>query len=205
MKIAVINEVSAREKNEFIIKGLETTGVEIFNVGMTAESSETELTYIHTGLMAGISLATKAADFVVGGCGTGQGFLISSMQYPGVYCGLITSSLDAWLFSQINGGNCISLALNKGFGWAGDIDLRYIFEKLFSDPPGQGYPPNRSESQKNSRQILAKINAVTHKDFKTILKEIDPEVLKCISGHAPFIDFIQECSTQRDLIDYIIK
>ncbi len=42
------------------------------------------------------------------------------MQYPGVSCGLIADPLDAWLFSMINAGNCISLALNKGYGWAGE-------------------------------------------------------------------------------------
>ena len=131
MKIAVINEVSSRDKNGKVLEALQGFGHDVFNVGMSADGNEPELTYIHTGLMAGIALNTGAADLVVGGCGTGQGFLISAMQYPGVFCGLITEPLDAWLFSQINGGNCVSLALNKGFGWAADINLKYIFEKLF--------------------------------------------------------------------------
>lgn len=44
------------------------------------------------------------------------------------YCGLIQSPLDAWLFGQINGGNCISLALNFGYGWATDINLWFVFD-----------------------------------------------------------------------------
>ena len=204
MKIAVINEFSAKEKNEFILAALEPFDVQVHNVGMSPDNNGQELTYIHTGLMAGLSLATKAADLVVGGCGTGQGFTISAMQYPGVYCGLITNSLDAWLFSQINDGNCVSLALNKGFGWAGDIELKYIFEKLFADTPGQGYPPQRSEVQKKSRKILSEISITSHKSFTDILKAIDPAVLSHVVAHKPFIDFIQAHGEQGELKDLIL-
>jgi len=190
MRIAVINEVSARDKNKFILDALKSVNADVHNIGMTESADKPELTYIHTGLMAGISLASGAADFVVGGCGTGQGFLISAMQYPGVFCGHITNPLDAWLFSQINGGNCISLALNKGFGWAGNIELKYIFEKLFCDAPGQGYPPARSESQRESRNILRKINETTHRDYATILKDIDKTILNAVLNYPEFTDFI---------------
>ena len=54
----------------------------MINAGMSAEGDEPELTYIQTGLMAAILLGTKACDLIVGGCGTGQGFLNSAMQYP---------------------------------------------------------------------------------------------------------------------------
>lgn len=191
MRIAVINEVSSQDKNEKVIKALEPFPVEVFNVGMTGAGNEPELTYIHTGLMAGIALNSGAVDLVIGGCGTGQGFMISAMQYPQVYCGLILDSLDAWLFSQINGGNCVSLALNKGFGWAADINLSYIFEKLFADPMGRGYPPHRAESQQASRMKLKEVSAASHKDFQEILKEIDPALIKQVFSHKPFKELIE--------------
>ena len=190
MRIALINEVSSRDKNPLVLQALQETGNEIFNVGCTAEDGA--LTYIQTGLMAGIALNSGAADFVVGGCGTGQGFLMSAMQYPGVFCGLIQDSLDAWLFSQINGGNCISLALNKGFGWAGDINLKYIFEKLFLDPPGRGYPLHRAESQQASRQLLKGISVSTHKSFDEILKNVDNATLEAVMAYKPFKEFIEK-------------
>jgi len=165
MKIAVINEVSAMARNPDILAALKPTGHEVHNLGMDPSKQQPELTYIHTGLMAAIVLNGGLCDLVVGGCGTGQGFLNSVMQYPGVFTGLIESPLDAWLFSQINGGNCISLALNKGYGWAGDINVRYIFERLFQDPFGKGYPPHREESQRHSRNILTQISAATHRPF----------------------------------------
>ena len=192
MKIAVINEVSSREKNDKVLEALKgLPDVEVFNVGMSSQGDEPELTYIHTGLMAAISLNSGAADMVVGGCGTGQGFLISAMQYPGVFCGLITEPLDAWLFSQINAGNCISLALNKGFGWAADINLKYIFEKLFADPMGHGYPLHRAVSQGESREKLKDINAAAHKDFQSVLNGIDRELITHVFTHRPFKEFIE--------------
>ena len=94
---------------------------------MTKTGAQPELTYIHTGFLAAILLNLKRVDLVVGGCGTGQGFLNSVMQYPNVCCGLIQSPLDAWLFGQINGGDCISLGFHYGFCWAAEIHLEVIF------------------------------------------------------------------------------
>ena len=178
MKIAVINEVSAMVRNPDIVAALKPTGHEIYNLGMDPTKEQPELTYIHTGLMAAIVLNNGICDMVVGGCGTGQGFLISSMQYPGVFTGLIETPLDAWLFSQINGGNCISLALNKGYGWAADINLKYIFERLFQDPHGQGYPQSRQESQRQSRNMLLQISAAVHKPFDEAVLSVPKPYLR---------------------------
>lgn len=190
MKIAIINEFSAKEKNKDILAALQDVKAEVYNVGMKNGQNDTELTYIHTGLMAGALINSGAVDFVIGGCGTGQGFAISAMQYPGVYCGLILHPLDAWLFSQINGGNCISLALNYGYGWAADFNLKYIFEKLFKDEAGGGYPPERKESQKQSRERLATISTLSHKSFTEILEGMDSEVLAPVLASKPFCDLI---------------
>ncbi len=206
MKIAVINEVSARDKNAYIISAIKKCGHEVVNVGMTEkDSAENGLTYIHTGFMAGILLNVGAVDFVVGGCGTGQGFLISAMQYPEVFCGLIESSLDAWLFSQINGGNCISLALNKGFGWAGDKNLEYLFEKLFVDELGLGYPKERSESQRLSRMTLKNISQSAHKPMEEILSIMDKSIIKAIFAHKPFTDLIKANCKNKVLQNIILN
>ncbi len=205
VRIAVVSEVSAKDKNKAILEALEVARAEVYNIGMSGNGAEPELTYIHTGLIAALALGTDAADFVVGGCGTGQGFMLSAMQYPGVYCGLIIDPLDAWLFSQINGGNCASLALNKGFGWAGDINLRYIFEKLFCDESGRGYPPHRSDSQRESRDVLSNINGITHKDITSILLSLDKRITGPVLGHKAFIDFITKHAKKNELKDAIIN
>lgn len=102
MKIAVINETSAAAKNADVLAALEGRGHEIINAGMTEPGATPEMTYIHTGLLSALLLNTGRVDFVVGGCGTGQGYLNSVLQYPNVGCGLIQTPLDAWLFGQID-------------------------------------------------------------------------------------------------------
>jgi ribose 5-phosphate isomerase RpiB len=178
MKIAVINETSAADRNADILAALEGRGHTVINAGMTKNYAKPELTYIHTGLMSALLLNLKRVDFVVGGCGTGQGFLNSVMQYPGVFCGHIMSSLDAWLFTQINGGNCISLMLNQGYGWAADVNLRFIFDRIFSVESGSGYPPHRKESQQQSRQTLSHVSAMTHCSMAEIVATFPDEIVR---------------------------
>ena len=184
MRICVINETSAADKNADILAALEASdGHEVINAGMTQRGASPGLTYIHTGLISALLLHLGRVDFVVGGCGTGQGYLNAVMQYPGVFCGHILNSLDAWLFTQINGGNCISLALNQGYGWAGDVNLRFVFERIFSVESGCGYPPERSESQQNSRLLLERISAAVHLPFAAIIETLPEEIVQ------PALDF----------------
>jgi len=206
MKIAVINETSAADKNKDIITALDEFGHEIFNVGMTKTGGHPELTYIDTGFLGALLLNTKRVDFVIGGCGTGQGFLNSVMQYPGVFCGHILSPLDAWLFTQINGGNCISLALNQGYGWAGDANLRFIFEKLFSVESGSGYPEHRRVSQQQSRKILANISQKTHLPFEVIVEKMDSNIVEKVLGFPGVWDLLDvENIGNNRLRDILIK
>ena len=190
MIIAVINETSAADRNSDILAALENQGHRVINAGMVKCGAKPELTYIHTGLMAAILLNLKRVDFVVGGCGTGQGFLNSVMQYPGITCGHILNSLDAWLFTQINAGNCISLALNQGYGWAGDVNLRFIFDRLFSVEPGSGYPPHRQDSQRSSRLILDDISRISHRPFTEIIRTLPENVLKPVLDYPGFLDLL---------------
>jgi ribose 5-phosphate isomerase RpiB len=177
MRIAVINETSAADRNADILAALEGRGHEIINAGMTRSGAKPELSYIHTGLMAAILLNLKRVDFVAGGCGTGQGFLNSAMQYPGVFCGHILNDLDAWLFAQINGGNCISLALHQGYGWAADVNLRFIFDRLFSVQRGAGYPVHRAVPQREFRMKLEDLSPMTHRPFADIIRTLPDDVL----------------------------
>ncbi len=198
MKIAVINETSAADRNADILTALDGFGHTVLNVGMTKTGEKPELTYIHTGLLAALMLNSGAADLVVGGCGTGQGFLNSAMQYPGVFCGLISGPLDAWLFTQINGGNCISLALNQGYGWAGNVNLRFIFEHLFSVERGSGYPPHRSESQAQSRELLIEVNRQAHRTLAEILPVLPEAVVRPAMDYPGVIELLRSQSIKND-------
>jgi ribose 5-phosphate isomerase RpiB len=177
MKIAVINETSAADRNADIVAALQGRGHQILNAGMKKNGEQPELQYIHTGLIAAVLLNLKRVDLVVGGCGTGQGFLNSVMQYPGVFCGHILTPLDAWLFSLINDGNCISLILNQGYGWASNINLRFIFDSYFEPERGAGYPAHRKEPQAASRSLLKTISTRTHRSFAEILDALPDDVV----------------------------
>jgi ribose 5-phosphate isomerase RpiB len=190
MKIAVINETIGATRNVDILAALEGRGHEIVNAGMTCSASPV-LSYIQTGLMTAILLNLKRADLVVAGCGTGQGYPISAMQYPGVFCGHILSDLDAWLFMQINGGNCISLTLNQGYGWAGEVNLRFIFDKIFSVERGAGYPAHRADAQREYRAQLEGVGTLTHRPFADIIRDLPDDVL------LPVLDY----PGMRELID----
>lgn len=177
MKIAVLNEVSAVDKNPEILEALAGRGYEILNLGMAAKEEQPELLYIHTGFLAALLLHLRRVDFVVGGCGTGQGFLNAVLQYPGIVCGHILTPLDAWLFAQINGGNCIALALNQGYGWAGGVNLRFIFDRLFEPEWGGGYPPHRREPQREARRVLEQVSTAAHRSFPELLERLPEGVL----------------------------
>ena len=192
MKIAVINEISAADKNADILKALEGRGHEVLNLGNTNAGETPGLLYIHTGLMAALLLHLKAVDFVIGGCGTGLGFLNSVLQYPGVVCGHMLTPLDAFLFARINAGNCVSLALNQGYGWAGDVNLRMIFDNLFSPQTGTGYPPHRAEPQRQGRELLARISQVAHKPLPEILSALPDEVIQPAIQFPAFREVLQK-------------
>jgi ribose 5-phosphate isomerase RpiB len=178
MRIAVINEISAADKNADILEGLDGRGHEILNLGNTWGSESPGLLYIHTGLMSALLLNFNLVDFVVGGCGTGLGYLNSVMQYPGVFCGHLLTPLDAFLFARINAGNCVSLALNQGYGWAGEVNLRLIFDALFTAEAGNGYPPQRAEPQRQARALLKQISGATHRPMVQILPDLPEEVVR---------------------------
>lgn len=137
MKIALMMENSQANKNAIILKELNAVadekGFPVYNVGMSDENDH-HLTYIHLGIMASILLNSKAVDFVVTGCGTGQGALMSLNIHPGVVCGYCIDPADAFLFAQINNGNALSLPFAKGFGWGAELNVRFIFEKSLYRP-----------------------------------------------------------------------
>lgn len=191
MRIAIINETSAADRNADIVAALEGRGHELFNCGMKKAGQAPELSYIHTGLMSALLLGSGQVDFVVGGCGTGQGFLNSAVQYPGVFCGHIVSPLDAWLFARINGGNCVSLPLNQGYGWAGDVNLRLVFDNLFTPEFAKGYPPHRQEPQRVSRELLVDISSATHRPLSEIIRDLPDSVVIPSLSYPGFMELLR--------------
>lgn len=177
MRIAVVNETSAVDKHPFIMSALEGRGLDVVNAGMAEKGEEPELQYIHTGLISALLLAADRVDMVIGGCGTGQGYMNSVMQYKGVSCGHLLTPLDAFLFARINAGNVVSLALNQGWGWAGEINLGMLFDQLFTDDQGSGFPAHRAQPQAASRDLLGVIAEASHRCLKGTIKRLPDEIV----------------------------
>ncbi|PMO69582.1 RpiB/LacA/LacB family sugar-phosphate isomerase [Vibrio splendidus] len=207
MKIALMMENSQAGKNAMVAAELESVaggiGHDVFNLGMTDENDH-HLTYIHLGIMASILINSKAVDFVVTGCGTGQGALMSLNLHPGVVCGYCLEPSDAFLFNQINNGNALALAFAKGFGWAGELNIRYIFEKAFTGERGNGYPLERAEPQQCNAAILNEVKAAVVKDnFIDSLRAIDQELVKTAVGSERFQQCLFDHCQDPDIADYV--
>lgn len=182
MRIALMNENSQGAKNPMIEKSLrkvvEPMGFTVDNYGMYSADDEAQLTYVQVGILAAVLLNSGAADYVITGCGTGEGAMPACNSFQGVICGHVEDALDAYTFTQINDGNAISLPFAKGFGWGGDLNLEYIFEKLFCEESGQGYPRERAVPEQRNKKILDEVKKVTYREFTDILMEMDRELVK---------------------------
>ena len=206
MKIALMNEFSQASKNAVVLQQLKDVAAEqshtVYNVGMS-DDNDHYLTYIHLGIMASLLLNSKAVDFVVSGCGTGQGALMSLNAHPGVVCGYCIDPSDAYLFAQINNGNALALPFAKGFGWGAELNIRYIFEKAFGGVRGQGYPAERKESQVRNAGILSSVKNALTKDYLEGLKSLDPELVKtAVTGERFQACFCENCQ-DKTILDFV--
>lgn len=211
MRIALINENSQAAKNEVICNALKTVvepmGFEVRNYGMYTAQDECQLTYVQVGILAAVLLNSGAADYVITGCGTGEGAMLACNSFPGVICGHVEDALDAYTFAQINDGNAIAIPFAKGFGWGGDLNLQYIFEKLFAEESGQGYPRERAVPEQRNKRILDEVKKVTYNDLTMILKNLDQDLVKGALSGEKFQEYFFadcKCDTLRDTVKELL-
>ena len=208
MRIALINENSQAAKNGMIYGALKKVadhyGYEVDNYGMYTADDQAQLTYVQAGILAAALLNSGAADYVITGCGTGEGAMLACNSFPGVICGHVEDALDAYTFAQINDGNAIALPFAKGFGWGGDLNLEYIFEKLFCEPSGQGYPRERAVPEQRNKKILDEVRKVTFKEnLVEIFNGLDSELVKGAFSGEKFPElFFGQCKDE-ELAMYI--
>lgn len=208
MRIALINENSQADKNPIIFKELEevskTYSYEAVNIGMF-NKEDRPLTYVQNGILAAILLNTKAVDFIITGCGTGEGALLAMNSFPGVLCGYVTEPSDAYLFRQVNDGNAISMPFAKGFGWGAELNLRYTFEKLFSTKGGEGYPKERVIPEQRNKKILDKVKLSSYRNLIDILKDMDQDLLLTAINRDSFLDVLKKYGEEGALKDYVLS
>jgi ribose 5-phosphate isomerase RpiB len=201
MKIALIIENSQAAKSSIIHDALTSVasehGHEVFHYGMYAPEDKASLTYVMNGLLAGIVLNSGAADFVITGCGTGMGSMLACNSMPGVFCGLVIDPTDAFLFSQINDGNAMSMPYAKGFGWAAELNLQDCYRKIFENEGGAGYPKERAEIMAKNRGILKNLKAAASKDMLEVLQTVDQDLLKSAIAGERFAElFYPNCKNE---------
>lgn len=207
MKIALINENSQASKNSLIFDTLkkvaEKYNVEVENYGMFSSEDPHSLTYVKAGLLSAILLNSGAADFIVTGCGTGEGAMLALNSFPNVLCGHIVDASDAFMFREINDGNAISIPFAKDFGWGAELKLEQIFDKLLSTSGGNGYPKERVVPEKANKKILDEVKKITHNDMLWILKNIDQDFLKETIDYPYFRENFFKNSKNQEISAYL--
>lgn len=207
MKIALINENSQAAKNDIIyntlVKVAGPLGHEVHNYGMYSADDEAQLTYVQIGILTAILINSGAADLVITGCGTGEGAMLAANAFPGVLCGHVTDPTDAYQFTQVNNGNAIALPFAKGWGWGAELNLQYVFEKLFVEEWGGGYPKERAVPEQRNAKILNEVKKVTHRELLDILPQLDQDLLKGAVAGPKFKElFFANCKCNK-MAEYI--
>lgn len=207
MRIALIIENSQAAKSSIVLTALknvaEPLGHDVHHYGMYSAEDDASLTYVMNGLLTGILLNSKAADFVVTGCGTGMGSMLACNSMPGVMCGLVIDPTDAFLFGQINDGNAMSMPYAKGFGWAAELNLEDCYRKLLEHERGVGYPKERAAIMAKNRGILADLKAASTHDMLTVLKTVDQDLLKATIAGERFSELFFANAQDNDIADYL--
>ena len=193
MKIGVIQASSQKEKNsiifESVTKTAKTLGHDVVNFGVFDDSLQ-QFSYIEIAICVSLLLSSRAVDFIVTGCSSGQGMMLACNSLPGVLCGYVPTPQDAFLFGRINNGNAVSLPLGLNWGWLGEINLQCTLNKLFDGPFGEGYPVDDAERKRHDTKLLKQMNQTVKKTWADIIDGVDKELLKKALSNRIVYDYI---------------
>lgn len=80
----------------------------------------------------------------------------------------------------------------------GELNLEYIFEKLFGFGHGQGYPKERVVPEQRNKKILDGVRAVAFRDLSDILKDLDRDLVKgAFAGEHFAENFFSACKDEK--------
>lgn len=204
MRIAVIQATSQIDKNGLLFDAVKKYAKEseVINFGCT-DSDRDSYSYIEISVLIGLLLASKAVDFVVTGCSSGQGMMLACNNMSGVLCGYAPSPKDAYLFAQINNGNAISLPLGEEYTWSGEDNLDKTIESLFLEPFGQGYPKSESKRKQKDTALLKDIRRKSQVDIVSLLIKMDAEIIHKVLRKNDVIGFILSEGKNKELKDFL--
>lgn len=204
MKIAIIQATSQKNKNELIYSAVKKHASEsdIYNFGCSAKD-EGIYSYIEISVLIGLLLASKAVDFVVTGCSSGQGMMLACNSLPGVLCGYAPTPKDAYLFVQINNGNAISLPLGEDYTWNGEENLDKTIESIFLESFGQGYPKRERERKLRDTVTLKRIKTKSQIEFIDLLDKLDEELINKILSKKDVVSFVLSDGTDLRILEWV--
>ena len=204
MRIAVIQASSQISKNELLFNATKkyATNSQIYNFGCTEYDVE-KYSYIEISLLIGLLISSKAVDFVVTGCSSGQGMMLACNSMPEVLCGYAPTPKDAYLFAQINNGNVISLPLGEEYTWTGPENLEQTIERLFSEPFGQGYPKSEQNRKIKDTELLKQIRKTGQVDALEVFNNLDEKIIHKLLSKKDVIDFILKNGRETKILDWI--
>ena len=206
MRIGVIQAVSQTDKNKILYETVLKNAKqhEVVNFGCFPNEKEM-YSYVDISIEIGLLIASGAIDFVVTGCSSGQGMMLACNSIPGVLCGYTPTPQDAFLFGRINNGNAISVPLGLNYGWAGEVNLNYMMEALFSDPLGTGYPKEDAERKRKDAALLKKIRRHANVPFLPFLQSLNKELVSRNIRRDIVTDFILEKGEKEEIVAYVRK
>ncbi len=204
MKIGVIQASSQISRNRILYELTKEKAQkrEVINFGCFENESE-KYSYIEIAILIGLLLSSKAVDFIITGCSSGQGMMLACNTMSNVICGYTPTPQDAFLFGRINDGNTVSIPLGLNFGWSGEINLGYILEALFEKPFGTGYLMEDSKRQIEDTKLLKIINSNSKRPIIELLDTLDKEIVSKIMKKKNVIDFIFENGTNERITHWI--
>lgn len=204
MRIGVIQASSQTGKNNILYETVLRNAKqhEIVNFGCFPNEKET-YSYVDISIEIGLLIASGAIDFAVTGCSSGQGMMLACNSIPGVLCGYTPTPQDAFLFGRINNGNAISVPLGLNYGWAGEVNLGYIMEALFSTPFGTGYPMEDAERKRKDTALLKDMRRQANVPFLSFLQSIDKEMVCRNIKRDIVTDFILEKGKDARIVEFV--
>lgn len=204
MKIGVIQASSQAYKNELLFKTVQeyASNTEVINFGCSI-NEDTTYSYIDISLLVGLLLSSKALDFIVTGCSSGQGMMLACNNIPGVLCGYAPTPQDAYLFAQINNGNAISLPLGEDYTWRGVNNFKETIATLFSEPFGQGYPRAEAERKLRDTALLKEIRSKSQIDSIDLFNRLDERLTRKIINKEDVVRYILKNGSNAEITKWL--
>lgn len=208
MKIGVIQGTTQSGKNDllynttkFVVKN---HNYEVVNFGVGIDE-KINYSYTEIAFLIGLLINSKAIDFIITGCSSGQGMNLACNTLPGILSGFIQTPQDAYLFGRINDGNVASFSLGLGFGWLGELNLKYSLEQLFNGEFGIGYPPEVAERKRIETLRVKKFNEISKYSIVEIMKKLEDDFINKILTKKDVVSYIIKNSEESELVNYLIE